>query len=252
MLKFEVDQKKLIKLKEFIEKYKNLRPKPKREYDQFFATEETLMRRVSILEKFINTDSHREILFLGDDDLNSLTLSIFHPNSKIFVVDIDEDILNFINFVSEKEKFNIETYCYDLRNHLPKDKFKKFNLIFTDPPYTPSAFKLWLTRCFEASLGSGSNKKRKKLEVLSSKYYFVCYGYTNRETERGLKIQEIITKMGFVIQEKIRDFNNYYGAESLGSKSDLYLLQPTPKINLRKIDIERTKFYTHQNFKNKN
>jgi predicted methyltransferase len=131
---------------------------------------------------------------------------------------------------------------------LPKDKFKKFNLIFTDPPYTPSALQLWLTRCIEASLGSGSNKKRKKPEVLSSKYYFLCYGYTNRETERGLKIQEIITKMGLVIQEKIRDFNNYYGAESLGSKSDLYLLQPTPKINLREIDIERTKFYTHQKF----
>jgi len=63
-----------------------------------------------------------------------------------------------------------------------------------------------------------------------------------------LKIQEIITKIGLIIQEKIRDFNNYYRAESISSKSDLYLLQPTPKINLRKIDIERTKFYTHQRF----
>jgi N4-bis(aminopropyl)spermidine synthase len=246
MLKFETDQEKLKKLKEFLEKYKNLRPKPKREYDQFFATEETLIRRASILENFI--DQNKEILFLGDGDLNSLALSIFYSNVKIFVVDIDKDILNFINFVAEKEKFNIETYHHDLRNPLPKDKFKKFNLIFTDPPYTPSALELWLTRCIEASLGSGTNKKRKKPEVLSSKYYFVCYGYTNKETERGLKIQEIITKMGLVIQEKIRDFNNYYGAESLGSKSDLYLLQPTPKINLREIDIERTKFYTHQKF----
>jgi predicted methyltransferase len=246
MLKFETDQEKLKKLKEFLEKYKNFRPKPKREYDQFFANEETLIRRVLILENFMN--QNKEILFLGDDDLNSLALAFFHLDVKLFVVDIDKDILNFINFVSEKEKFNIETYYHDLRNPLPKDKFKKFNLIFTDPPYTPSALELWLTRCIEASLGSGSNKKRKRPEVLSSKYYFVCYGYTNRETERGLKVQEIITKMGFVIQEKIRDFNNYYGAESIGSKSDLYLLQPTPKINLRKIDIERTKFYTHQKF----
>jgi predicted methyltransferase len=248
MLKFDTKQEKLQKLKKFLEKYKNFRPKPKREYDQFFATEETLIRRTSILEKFINADTRGEILFLGDDDLNSLALSIFHPNVKISVVDIDEDILNFINFVSEKEKFNITTYNHDLRKPLPKDKFKKFNLIFTDPPYTPSALELWLTRCIEASLGSGTNKKRKRPEVLSSKYYFLCYGYTNRETERGLKIQEIITKMGLVIQEKIRNFNNYYGAESLGSKSDLYLLQPTPKINLREIDIERTKFYTHQKF----
>jgi predicted methyltransferase len=246
MLKFDTDREKLKKLKEFLEKYKNFRPKPKREYDQFFANEETLIRRVLILENFMN--QNKEILFLGDDDLNSLALAFFHLDVKLFVVDIDKDILNFINFVSEKEKFNIETYYHDLRNPLPKDKFKKFNLIFTDPPYTPSALELWLTRCIEASLGSGTNKKRKKPEVLSSKYYFVCYGYTNRETERGLKVQEIITKMGFVIQEKIRDFNNYYGAESIGSKSDLYLLQPTPKINLRKIDIERTKFYTHQKF----
>jgi predicted methyltransferase len=246
MLKFDADQEKLEKLKNFLEKYKNFRPKPKREYDQFFATEETLIRRVLILKNFI--DQNKEILFLGDDDLTSLALALFHLDVKLFVVDIDKDILNFINFVSEKEKFNVETYYHDLRNPLSKDKFKKFNLIFTDPPYTPSALELWLTRCIEASLGSGSNKKRKKPEVLSSKYYFVCYGYTNRETERGLRVQEIITKMGLVIQEKIRDFNNYYGAESLGSKSDLYLLQPTPKINLRKIDIERTKFYTHQKF----
>jgi predicted methyltransferase len=46
MLKFETDKEKLEKLKNFLEKYKNLRPKPKREYDQFFATEETLIRRV--------------------------------------------------------------------------------------------------------------------------------------------------------------------------------------------------------------
>jgi predicted methyltransferase len=251
MFKFEINKEKLKILKEFLEKYKNLRPKPKREYDQFFATEETLIKRVSILENFI--DQNKEILFLGDDDLTSLALSLFITRTnadkyKIVVIDIDKDILNFINFVCEKEKFNVETYHYDLRNPLPKDKFKKFNLVFTDPPYTPFALELWLTRCIEATLGSGSNKKRKKPEVLSSKYYLICYGYTQRETEKGLKIQEIITKIGLVIQEKIRDFNNYYGAKSIGSKSDLYILQPTPKINLQKIDIERTKFYTHQKF----
>jgi predicted methyltransferase len=70
MLKFDTDREKLKKLKEFLEKYKNFRPKPKREYDQFFATEETLIRRVLILENFI--DQNKEILFLGDDDLTSL------------------------------------------------------------------------------------------------------------------------------------------------------------------------------------
>ncbi len=76
----------------------------------------------------------------------------------------------------------------------------------------------------------------------------MCYGYTDRETERGLKIQKIITLLGLIIQEKIRDFNHYYGAESIGSKSDLYVLQPTPKVNIRKIDIARSRFYTGGKF----
>jgi hypothetical protein len=31
----------------------------------------------------------------------------------------------------------------------------------------------------------------------------MCYGYTDRETERGLKIQKIITLLGLIIQEKL-------------------------------------------------
>ena len=246
MFKFEINKEKLNRLKEFLDKYKNLRPKPKREYDQVFATEETLIKRVDILENFIN--NNKEILILGDDDLTSIALSLLKEVSKIVVVDIDKDILDFIELISKKENLNIETYHYDLRFPLPKDKFKNFNIIFVDPPYTPSALELWLTRCIEASLGSGSNKKRKKYDVLSQKYYFVCYGYTDKETEKGVKIQDIITKMGLVIQIKIRYFNEYYGAAFIGSKSDLYILRPTTKINIRKIDIKRTKFYTHQRF----
>jgi len=247
MLKFRVDKERLRKINIFLNKYKKLRPKPKREYDQFFSTEKTLIKRVSILENLIN-QKNKEFLFLGDDDLTSLAFIYLNPNNTAIVVDIDKGILEFINYVSEKEKLNIKTYHHDLRYPLPKNIFKNFNIIFSDPPYTPSALELWLTRFIEASLGSGKNKKRKNPNLLSLKYYFVCYGYTSKSTERGLKVQEIITKTGLIIQEKIRYFNSYCGAESIGSKSDLYILQPTPKINLRKIDIERTKFYTHRKF----
>jgi len=98
----------------------------------------------------------------------------------------------------------------------------------------------------EATLGSGSNWKRKRPEVLSQKHYLMCYGYTDRETERGLHIQQIITSLGLLIQEKVRGFNRYYGAESIGSQSDLFLLQPTPKVNIRKLDVARSQFYTGQ------
>ena len=74
----------------------------------------------------------------------------------------------------------------------------------------------------------------------------MCYGYTDKSAERGLKVQQIISSLGLIIQEKLRDFNEYLGAESIGSKSDLYVLQPTPKVNIRKLDIARSKFYTGQ------
>jgi len=38
MFKFEINKEKLHRLKKFLDKYKNLIPKPKREYDQIFAT----------------------------------------------------------------------------------------------------------------------------------------------------------------------------------------------------------------------
>ncbi len=98
----------------------------------------------------------------------------------------------------------------------------------------------------EATLGSGRNKKRKKPEVLSSKLYLMCYGYTDRSVERGFKIQQIISSLGLIIQEKIRGYNRYYGAESIGSQSDLYVIQPTPKVNIRQLDVARSQFYTGQ------
>ncbi len=117
---------------------------------------------------------------------------------------------------------------------------------FFDPPYTPVALNTWLIRAIESTITAGPDYKKKRPEVLSNKHYVMCYGYTDRELERGWKVQQILTSLGLVIQEKVRDFNHYYGAESIGSKSDLFLLQPTPKTNIRKLDIARSQFYTGQ------
>ncbi len=230
---------------EVISKYKELRPKPERNFDQFFCTEETLIKRVVLISNLVETEN-RNLLFLGDDDLNSIAFSLFFKAKRVTVVDIDKRILSFIELISHKENLPIKIYEHDLRNPLPKNEFKDYDLVFFDPPYTPEAVNTFLLRAMEASLGSGSNFKRKKPEFLSQKFYLMSYGYTQKETEKGLKIQEIITSLGLIIQEKFKDFNRYYGAESIGSKSDLYILQPTPKVNLRKLDSFRSKFYTGQ------
>jgi len=245
MIKFESRQEQRKNILDFFSKYREDRPKPERNFDQFLATEDTVLKRAILLGS-IQDISHKKLLFLGDDDLTSIVFALLFKAEKITVVDIDTRILGFLEMIAQKEGLPIQTFEYDLRNPLPKSEFKNYDVIFFDPPYTPQAINKWLIRAIESSLTGGPDYKKKKPEVLLRKQYFMCYGYTNRETERGLKIQQILTSLGILIQEKIRDFNSYYGAESIGSKSDLFILQPTPKVNIRELDIARSHFYTGQ------
>lgn len=245
MIRFEATQEQRERVLTFFSKYKEARPKPERNLDQFFATEETVLRRAILLGD-IPDISQKQLLFLGDDDLTSVVFSLLFKAEKVTVVDIDNRILRFVEMVSQKEGLSIETLEHDLRTPLPKSEFRRYDIAFFDPPYTPEALNTWLNRAIESTITAGPDRKKKKPELLSRKRYFLCYGYTDRETERGLKVQQVLTSLGLVIQEKIRDFNGYYGAESIGSKSDLFVLQPTPKVDTRKLDIARSQFYTGQ------
>lgn len=245
MIQFEATQEQRERVFNLFSKYREDRPKPNRNLDQFWATEETVLQRAVLLGN-IPGISQKKLLFLGDDDLTSIAFTLLFRAERVTVVDIDSRLLQFLKIVAQEERLPIETFEHDLRNSLPKPEFKRYDVVFFDPPYTPEALNTWFIRAMEATLEGGRNRTRKKPETLSRKHYLFCYGYTDRETERGLKIQQVITSLGLIIQEKVRDFNRYYGAESIGSKSDLFLLQPTPKIDIRKLDVARSQFYTGQ------
>jgi len=223
-----------------LEKINKNRPEPKREYDQFRATEETLIKRVKLLSKF----NKKRFLFLGDADLTSVSLAYYLKKEKreveLVVLDIDEDLINFIEKIKAEENLNIKTIKQDIRDVLSKD-LKNFDITFFDPPYTPNGIKIWLIRALQILLGKGSNKKRKKVDFLKRKFILMCYGYTDKSLERGYKIQNIINELGLIIQAKYRKFNKYIGAESINNESDLYILQPAPQIDLSKIDHWRNK-----------
>jgi len=243
MFEIKIDEERLGKVADFFSRIEPTRPKPDRNLDQFRAKEISLLKRATLLGNLANINSKR-LLFLGDNDLTSVVFSMFYKASNVTVVDIDQRLLKFMEEISSSEGFPIKLFHHDLRNPLKKADFRDFDVVFFDPPYTPQAINLWLVRAMEASLGSGRNRKRKKVERLSSVKYYLNYGYTDRSTERGLKIQQIVTSLGLIIQDKFRGFNEYYGAESLGSKSDLYILQPTPLVNIRELDSVRSQFYT--------
>ena len=233
-----------------LEKANKIRPKPKREYDQFFATKETIIKRVKILSKF----NKKRLLFLGDSDLTSISLAYYfkkiNRQADIVVLDIDKDLIDLIEKIKAEENLNIKTINQDIRDVIDKD-LVNFDLAFFDPPYTPNAIRIWLIRALQALLGRGSNKKRKKVEFLKKKFILMCYGYTDNSLEKGYKIQKIINDLGLVIQAKYRKFNKYTGAESINNESDLYILQPAPQIDLSKIYHWRnkkfeTKIYTYE------
>lgn len=67
---------------------------------------------------------------------------------------------------------------------------------------------------------------------LQSRIY-LCYGNSDRARERELEIQRLINGKGFLVKEKLAGFNKYYGAESIGSTSSLYLCDWTPKTKIK-------------------
>ena len=59
---------------------------------------------------------------------------------------IDEQLLAFIDKTARERDWNIKTYFADLRLELPASLETHFDLIFTDPPYSPAGVKLFLQR----------------------------------------------------------------------------------------------------------
>lgn len=218
----KVDLKALGAKLETVRKKYNL--SQKREYDQFFATTETSLAKALILKER-GMVKRKNILLLGDDDLVSVVLGFLQDepgfgHNKITVLDIDRDILKTIERIAADNKFkNITTQYYDVRTGTLPAVLSSYDVVMTDPPYTASGISLFLKRGLEFL-----NLATKPTD----KYIFLCYGNSFKNPEKFLKIQEIIQQYNLLIEDKIDKFNVYYGAESIGSASSLYILRTTP------------------------
>ena len=218
-------------IKKLLTKYNNLRLSPKRSFDQFYATTKTVIKRSLIMAKTGDL-WQGEIVFLGDDDLTSIAVALTRQAQRIVVFEIDEDIGDLIAEISKQEKLGIEVIKHDLRKPLPKKYLNSFNTVFTDPPYTPKGISVFLN---------------KAIELIKNRYtsrIYLCYGNSNRAREREVDIQKLIADKGLLIDSKLYQFNKYYGAESIGSSSSLYLLDWTPRVKITKVDFAN--FYTYE------
>ena len=219
--KFEENRDKLI---EFRDKHRT-----KLEYDQWKCDVETLVRRV---EKICDDNylEGKKILFLGDDDFTSVFLGLAVGHfAEIHVIDIDKDLLDTINKINSDLNLNIKTHHHDLRDPIPEYLRNKFDLFFTDPPFTYNGLSLFLLQGTLALKGKGRG--------------YLCV-YPLSLIDDLHKFQRFINDMGYYIDEIIRSFNTYLGTEDdpglFPSKiSDLYVLNRSKEVQVNDEDFEK-------------
>jgi predicted methyltransferase len=154
----------------------------------------------------------RRVLLLGDDDLISVTLLRFVrtfnvPIEELVVIDVDERLLAFIRDELEGAPFRFRCVRHDLRQPIEG----QFDTVATDPPYTATGAKLFLTRARDALAGEGAD---------------IFFSFGSRRPGVQFAVQQTISQLGLEIRSMTRDFNDYLGAGVLGGTSHLYHLTP--------------------------
>jgi hypothetical protein len=200
-----------------LKKYSPEKPNPKRNYDQFFALPETVAKRAALMD-FLGDIKNKKILFLGDDDYTALTVAAYRQASNITVMDIDSDIIDKIKSISLKENLDIQIINHDVRLPIPQNLLDKFDIVFTDPPYSQNGINLFLSRGVHVLNPENSSAR-----------IYLCFGNSDRAKERFLPIYDTIIKSGLMIRFIFDKFNSYEGAESIGGSSSLFICDVTPK-----------------------
>jgi len=102
----------------------------------YFST----LRRVKTILKYSSKNSN--VLFVGDDDLISVILSLI-GYSNIAVIDLDEELLGIISSTSRNK---VKAIKFDLKK-VYKNKYpplkSNFDIFVTDPPYSEDGLRIF-------------------------------------------------------------------------------------------------------------
>ncbi|MDQ3403011.1 MAG: bis-aminopropyl spermidine synthase family protein [Actinomycetota bacterium] len=190
-------------------------PTPRRALDHVQADVDTMSRRARWLDDTYDLAGAR-LVCVGDHDLTALAACTLRPDLSAVVVDVDDDLLAYVDATARARGLDIECLHADFRFGLPPSIVGSADLVFTDPPYTPEGMRLFLARGVE-TLRDNTGR------------VVVAYGYSERNPALGLKAQQEILRLGLVFEAVLPGFNRYHGAQAVGSASDLYVLQPTSR-----------------------
>jgi N4-bis(aminopropyl)spermidine synthase len=192
-------------------------PEPLSDLDHVPATAATVLDRVRYLHEHYELERCR-VLLLGDHDATSLAFGVLGAAVReLAVVDVDQRQLRFL------AGHGVDTWFADLRVGLPAPLRDRFDVVLTDPPYSPAGIGLFAARALEAM------KRESRL--------LVAYGYPEGSPALGLKVQSELSALELVYEALLPDFNAYDGALAVGSRAALYVLRPTKRS--RKIAVRR-------------
>jgi predicted methyltransferase/ribosomal protein S18 acetylase RimI-like enzyme len=218
---------------EKLRSYLKTRPKPLPWLDQAHGTHKTaLLRALFMLEK--GDVEGRRIIFLGDDDFTSIAVGMFRATKGITVIDVDTRLLKTIRLISKRENLHIKCVEWDLRNPLPQRLRRRYDVAFTDPPYTIAGLTLFISR------GLTALKQRNGLAVYLA--------FAHQSSKNLLTLQKTLNAMGLAITEQIPNFNTYIGAEMFANTTFLARLETTLKTKPLVVEAlgPHEKFYTGQ------
>ena len=197
-----------------LQDYMITRPRPLPWLDQTHGTPETaLLRALYMLEK--GDVEGRRIIFLGDDDYTSLAVASLRVAREITVVDVDPRLLTAIHSASKKEDLQITCVAHDLRQPLLDALQHKYDVAFTDPPYTIPGLTLFTSRAVTAL------KQRPAATIYLA--------YAHQSPDKTLAIDRTLFTMGLAIVEQLPAFNTYEGAEMFANTTFLARVQTTEK-----------------------
>ena len=203
------------------------RPPADRSLDHVQATAETVLRRAAWLDDEYELAQSR-VLMLGDHDATSLAFGVLGIEvSELVVVDIDHALLEYLDR-------GPDLHFADLRLGLPEALHDRFDIVVTDPPYTPEGVGLFAARAVEA------------LERHERGRIVLAYGFPPSQPALGLKVQAALADLALVYEAVLPGFNVYEGAQAIGGRAAQYVLRLTRRSKrVAARHAQRAALYTH-------
>ena len=200
-------------LRESVRRLAGRAPGRRRELDHVAATPDTVVARATHLaDRYTLAGAH--VLCLGDHDLTSLALALVAPEAHVAVVDLDDELLEYVERSARALDRRVACHFADLRLELPRPLRGWADLVFTDPPYTPEGVRLFAGR------GCQALRRDDRSRLL------LCHGYGERQAGLGLRAQSGLHALRLVHEAILPGFNRYLGAQAIGGASALHVLRP--------------------------